>query len=90
VQLDHLSPAILEGDRHDGGDDADAMPLVMGDLRHAVEQFERRAIEAALKRAGGNKSRAAKELGISRFALQRKLDKFGRGPDDTDLSDTDH
>ena len=27
--------------------------------------------------AGGNKSRAAAELGISRFALQRKLDKYG-------------
>ena len=27
--------------------------------------------------AGGNKSKAAKSLGISRFALQRKLDKYG-------------
>ena len=87
VQLDHLSSAILEGDRPEGAEDEDAMPLVMGDLRHAVEQFERRAIEAALKRAGGNKSRAAKELGISRFALQRKLDKFGRGSDAPEVSE---
>ncbi len=79
VQLDHLSLAVLAGDSSSSSENTDAMPLVMGDLRHAVEQFERRAIESALKRAGGNKSRAAKELGISRFALQRKLDKFGKG-----------
>ena len=32
--------------------------------------------KAALERNGGNKSRAASELGLSRFALQRKLDKY--------------
>ena len=55
------------------------MPLVVGDLRSAVETFERTAIDEALRRASGNKSRAAKELGISRFALQRKLEKYGLG-----------
>ena len=79
VQLEHLSPAVLAGESGNGADEGETLPLVMGDLRHAVEQFERRAIEAALKCAGGNKSRAAKELGISRFALQRKLDKFNKG-----------
>jgi transcriptional regulator with GAF, ATPase, and Fis domain len=47
-----------------------------GDLPTAVARFERRAIEAALQRHEGNKSRAAAELGLSRFALQRKLDKY--------------
>ncbi|MAB79108.1 MAG: hypothetical protein CMJ89_07115 [Planctomycetes bacterium] len=79
VQLDHLSPTVLEGESAASLEGGETMPLVMGDLRHAVEQFERRAIGGALKRAAGNKSRAAKELGISRFALQRKLDKFGMG-----------
>jgi DNA-binding NtrC family response regulator len=46
-------------------------------LRAAVASFERDAIVAALEAAGGNKSRAASELGISRFALQRKLGKYG-------------
>jgi two-component system response regulator HupR/HoxA len=54
------------------------------DIRSAVAELERRSIEAALLAAGGNKSRAASELGISRFALQRKLEKYGlatRGED---------
>ena len=32
--------------------------------------------------AGGNKSRAGVALGISRFSLQRKLEKYGIGLDD--------
>jgi len=47
------------------------------DIRAAVADLERRSIEAALARARGNKSKAAADLGISRFALQRKLDKYG-------------
>jgi len=78
VLLEHLSPTVLaQAGREAGG--AREAPEVLGDLRAAVRTFEQRAIEAALARAGGNKSRAAKELGISRFALQRKLDKYGCG-----------
>jgi transcriptional regulator with GAF, ATPase, and Fis domain len=47
------------------------------DIRAAVADLERRSIESALGRARGNKSKAAADLGISRFALQRKLDKYG-------------
>ena len=60
------------------------------DIRAAVADLEKRSIEAALLAAGGNKSRAANELGISRFALQRKLDKYGlskSGPEREDESD---
>jgi DNA-binding NtrC family response regulator len=46
-------------------------------IRDAVADLERRSIEASLAEAGGNKSKAAAILGISRFALQRKLDKYG-------------
>jgi transcriptional regulator with GAF, ATPase, and Fis domain len=75
VELAHLSPTVLERPAPGGL----VPPPVVGDLRSAVESFEKSAIEDALKRAAGNKSRAAKELGISRFALQRKLEKFGLG-----------
>jgi len=50
-----------------------------GDLPTVIAEFERRAIEAALERHDGNKSRAAEDLGLSRFALQRKLDKYQEG-----------
>jgi transcriptional regulator with GAF, ATPase, and Fis domain len=86
VGLEHLSPAITQNSGLRAAlTPADGL-VAIGDLRAAVASFERRAIEEALARATGNKSRAAKELGISRFALQRKLDKYGlsRG-DEEDL-----
>ncbi len=46
-------------------------------LLELVEAVERREITKALERAQGNKTRAAEMLGISRFTLQRKLDKYG-------------
>jgi DNA-binding NtrC family response regulator len=79
VRAEHLTPAILTRAAPGSGQPA-LGPLVVGDLRSAVETFERTAIDEALRRAGGNKSRAAKELGISRFALQRKLEKYGLTP----------
>jgi len=39
--------------------------------------LEKEAIERALRRADGNVTRAAELLGITRFALYRKLDKLG-------------
>ncbi len=46
------------------------------DLTALVESVETREITKALRRSGGNKTKAAKVLGISRFALQRKMDKY--------------
>jgi transcriptional regulator with GAF, ATPase, and Fis domain len=89
---EHLSTAILErrslrGPSSAGPAPADAAEgtAAAADIRAAVADLERRSIEAALARARGNKSKAAADLGISRFALQRKLDKYGlsktRGPE---------
>jgi len=79
VTLELLSPAVRE--RRSAGTPAvsRAMTENPGDIKAAVADLERRSIEAALAQAGGNKSRAAAELGISRFALQRKLDKYDIG-----------
>jgi transcriptional regulator with GAF, ATPase, and Fis domain len=50
-------------------------------LTGRVESLERGEIRRALEEATGNKSRAAEILGISRFALQRKLEKYAMGSD---------
>jgi len=78
VTLEHLSVAVREGRSATGEPIASASSVVeAGDIKGAVADLERRSIEAALAQAGGNKSQAAKALGISRFALQRKLEKYG-------------
>ncbi len=84
VRLEHLSPAVLE--RRPASTSGSGPAAEAGSIRDAVADLERRSIEAALASCSGNKSRAAKQLGISRFALQRKLDKYGlaTGDDDPD------
>jgi two-component system response regulator HydG len=42
-----------------------------------LEESERRLIEKALKKHAGNISYAARELGLSRAALYRRMEKFG-------------
>jgi DNA-binding NtrC family response regulator len=42
-----------------------------------LDGFEKRLLEEALRMAGGKKSKAAEILGISRFALLRRVEKFG-------------
>lgn len=43
----------------------------------AYEEYERRIVAHALERAGWNRSRAARELGIGRPRLLRKIARFG-------------
>jgi DNA-binding NtrC family response regulator len=59
-----------------------AVPTSMR-LADARQQFEKRFIEAALARAGGRRTRAARELGVSRQGLLKLLVRLGmidRGP----------
>jgi DNA-binding NtrC family response regulator len=45
------------------------------DLRANVEALERGLLERALQAAGGNRTRAAQLLGLSRFGLLKKLQR---------------
>ncbi|MEE8467571.1 MAG: sigma 54-interacting transcriptional regulator, partial [Planctomycetota bacterium] len=87
VTLEHLSPAVREGrkapvepPREPPRDRFETAGV--GDIRTAVADLEKRTIEATLEEMGGNKSQAARSLGISRFALKRKLEKYGLTSED--------
>lgn len=60
----HLTPAAVPSASPEGS------PTTLDDL-------ERNAIAASIQKHGGNLSLAAKELGISRGALYRKIEKHG-------------
>ncbi|HZI10809.1 MAG TPA: sigma-54 dependent transcriptional regulator [Myxococcus sp.] len=46
-------------------------------LARKVEALERREIEEALKRCGGNRTHTAEALGLSRQGLLKKLERYG-------------
>ena len=56
----------------------DEAPAGAFDGEKALEDIEREAILATLEKAGGNKSEAARVLGITRTTLLKKLKKYGR------------
>lgn len=73
ITADMLSPKILEsGDRNkiQGS-------RVHGKLKDALEALEIDMIRDGLRRTGWNKSKLAKELGISRAGLIMKVEKYG-------------
>jgi len=76
----HLSTHVREGRRGPGAVAVDdgLVPSERGTtLPDMVRELEIREIQKAFERAQSNKSRAAELLGLSRFALQRKLEKYG-------------
>nr|WP_276600908.1 sigma-54 dependent transcriptional regulator [Nannocystis sp. ILAH1] len=76
VEPDDLSPAIREAPAS-GAPDPDDLRL-----RPRVERLERELIDRALQLAGGNQTRAATLLGLSRFGLQKKLRRLESGGGD--------
>ena len=50
---------------------------VHADIEEELPELDRGAVEHALQLVGGNRSAAARKLGISRRALYRRLDSFG-------------
>jgi two-component system, NtrC family, response regulator HupR/HoxA len=73
LTADMLSPKILEAGEKTKVQGA----RVHGKLKDALEDLERDLIKEGLRRTGWNKSRLAKELGISRAGLIMKVEKYG-------------
>ncbi len=81
----NITPDILNQRILDHGESADAREHghglkgmnTSGSLKDALEELEIHMIREGLKRCGFNKSRLAKELGISRAGLIMKVEKYG-------------
>ncbi len=72
VGLGHLSPTVTEPATGDAaGGDAGL------DVRRRVDALERELAREALARTGGNQTRAAELLGLSRFGLQKMMRRLG-------------
>jgi DNA-binding NtrC family response regulator len=56
------------------------LPVPQRTAPRETEHFSREVLEASLREAGGNISRAAQSLGLSRQALYRRLERFNLRP----------
>jgi two-component system, NtrC family, response regulator HupR/HoxA len=73
-----VGPELLSARIRDHGENAKVQGVrVAGKLKDALEELETAMIKEGLKRTGWNKSRLAKELGISRAGLIMKVEKYG-------------
>lgn len=73
IMPEMLSPKILEMGEKSKVQGA----RLQGKLKDALEDLERDMIREGLRRTGWNKSKLAKELGISRAGLIMKVEKYG-------------
>jgi len=91
IHVEHLPPSIRSfiSEKKIPRPTLDADGL---DLNSAVEEFENRLIEEALRRTKGNKQAAARLLGLKRTTLVAKLRRRKGGPAteaDTELDEQD-
>ena len=73
IELADLSPQVTGGGPPDA---AEVQGLPHGELRGVMAALEEQVIRRALEEHGGNRTRTAETLGISRQALQAKLAKW--------------
>jgi DNA-binding NtrC family response regulator/tetratricopeptide (TPR) repeat protein len=79
ARLDVMSQSVAEGDLQEVARSIllPDVPIVPGGLFDRVEQFERQLITEALLAARGNKSEAARILGIHEATVRTKLKRYG-------------
>jgi two-component system response regulator HydG len=73
IDIRHLPPKVV------GGDPICPVPPAAGRGRGSDEQ-KRAALIEALKRSGGNRSEAARILGVSRVTVWKQIKRFGIDP----------
>ncbi len=78
IRSEHLPPEIRFGPAPDAGPSAGFFELPEGGID--LEEVERSFLVQALERTGGNQTAAAKLLGISRYALRYRMEKFDLKP----------
>lgn len=72
LREEHLPARILQSSR--APDDGTEPP---GDLRSARDEFEKQRVMAVLEQCGGNQTKAAEQLNMSRRALVARLTAWG-------------
>jgi two-component system response regulator AtoC len=76
IEADDLPPEIRRA-RAVAVRPVDDCPFVLPEEGINLEAVERGLIAQALGRAGNNQSQAAKLLGLTRYTLRYRLEKFG-------------
>jgi transcriptional regulator with GAF, ATPase, and Fis domain/tetratricopeptide (TPR) repeat protein len=69
--VEHLSDAVAQASTTSG------IELVDLGMERQLGLLQRRLVRAALDRSGGNRTKAAELLGVSRFGLQKMLARMG-------------
>ncbi len=72
-----LSPRVLIAAQPEEEDELEILSGFVGTLKERIEALEARILRETLIRHRWNKSRAAKELGLSRVGLRGKLERYG-------------
>ncbi|MBD7908766.1 sigma-54 interaction domain-containing protein [Sporosarcina gallistercoris] len=80
----HVSGAMITaedvpliGNRHTELSETSEQSMRTGNLRDAIDEFERSLIENEYKKASGVLAETARQLGVSKQSLKYKLDKYG-------------
>ena len=76
IGLDELPPEVLSDI---SSLDRGAAERGAGGLRDDMQKYEAKAIAEALQSHGGNRTHAARVLGLSRRTLQEKIARYGLG-----------
>lgn len=74
-QMDHRTVERLLPQAGASAAAGDSLPL-----QQRLDRFEQEQISRTLARTGGNKAQAARLLGMSRFTLLRRMEKYGLHP----------